>query len=230
MQWYESRLRFKNLKQDINLNRLLPFEVKYIWVPELVFPNTEERTTSIVDDKTSISVERHGNFKLSELSENENIQNFKGIENPLFMKRYYNQRFLCDYKLNWYPFDIQHCSMVFEMDKEYAPFTKFVLKTIEYTGERTMPQYHFVGLGMKLNDEDNNQFIIQIKLGRQLFGIILKIFFPTIILNMISYSTNFYREQDFKTVMAMNLTSMLVIVTLFVSVRIKAKLGFNFTL
>lgn len=36
-QWFDSRLRFRNLKEDISLNSLLPSENTAIWVPELVY-------------------------------------------------------------------------------------------------------------------------------------------------------------------------------------------------
>ena len=59
---------------------------------------------------------------------------------------------------------------------------------------------------------------VTISLGRQLLGVVLNIIVPTIVLNLISYSTNFYKDEYFETVIAINLTTMLVIVTLFVSV------------
>ena len=59
---------------------------------------------------------------------------------------------------------------------------------------------------------------VEIILSRQIFGVILNIIVPTIVLGFISYSTNFYKDEYFETVIAINLTTMLVIVTLFVSV------------
>ena len=97
MNWYESRLRFKNLKDDMNLNSFLPNENYEVWVPELIFVNTQNKPSTITDDRTSIKVEKKGVYKLSQSSENENIQYFQGSQNPLEMKRFYNQRFLCDY-------------------------------------------------------------------------------------------------------------------------------------
>ena len=34
--WFDSRLRFRNLKDDISLNSFLPSENTAVWVPELV--------------------------------------------------------------------------------------------------------------------------------------------------------------------------------------------------
>ena len=95
--WFESRLRFKNLKDDMNLNSFLPTENHEVWVPELIFVNTENKPSTITDDRTSIKVEKRGDYIRSLSSENENIQYFEGSKNPLEMKRFYNQRFLCDY-------------------------------------------------------------------------------------------------------------------------------------
>lgn len=62
MKWFETRLRFKNLKEDISLNSFLPSEVENVWVPELTFSNTEEKPTTIVDERASISVQKIGMF------------------------------------------------------------------------------------------------------------------------------------------------------------------------
>ena len=97
MNWFESRLRFKNLKDDMNLNSFLPTENNEVWVPELIFVNTENKPSTITDDRTSFKVEKRGDYILSLSSENENIQYFEGSKNPLEMRRFYNQRFLCDY-------------------------------------------------------------------------------------------------------------------------------------
>lgn len=68
MKWFETRLRFKNLKEDISLNSFLPSEVKNVWVPELTFSNTEEKPTTIVDERASISVQKIGRFSKKSLN------------------------------------------------------------------------------------------------------------------------------------------------------------------
>ena len=60
MKWFETRLQFKNLKDDISLNTFLPSERLKVWVPELTFSNTEEIPSTIVDEKASISVQKTG--------------------------------------------------------------------------------------------------------------------------------------------------------------------------
>ena len=260
MNWYESRLRFKNLKDDMNLNSFLPNENYEVWVPELIFVNTQNKPSTITDDRTSIKVEKKGVYKLSQSSENENIQYFQGSQNPLEMKRFYNQRFLCDYgmqviihvdnilgkhsfiqsnifycsgthlmcryvHLHLYSLyliynDIQKCKLKFVMKPAYSSFTNMVVDEVIYEGERFLTQYEVRSVNMVsvVNKKEDQEIHVEITLGRELLGVILNVIIPTIVLNLISYSTNFYKDSYFETVIAINLTTMLVMVTLFVSV------------
>ena len=128
-------------------------------------------------------------------------------------------RFLCDYELQWYPFDIQRCSMIMEVTKTASPLIKLISKDLEYLGKKFLTQYEVLGRVMDTQTVGKTQqLIVEITLGRQLLGTILNVFIPTIVLNLISYTTNFYKDDFFETVIAINLTTMLVIVTLFVSV------------
>ena len=165
-----------------------------------------------------------GGYKISKIYENENIQYFSGKENPLHMRRFYNQRFLCDYELDWYPFDIQHCNMRMEITSSQSPFIQPIVEFYEYLGKKLLTQYEVRDFMMDIQntDEGIQEVFVTINLGRQLFGVVLNIIIPTVVLNVISYSTNFYKEEYFETVIAINLTTMLVIVTLFVSVSSRA--------
>merc|ERR1719445_1132745 len=60
--------------------------------------------------------------------------------------------------------------------------------------------------------------VVTITMGRRLLGTFLTIFFPTILLNVIGYSTNFFKEFFFEAVITVNLTSMLVLTTMFINV------------
>ena len=41
--------------------------------------------------------------------------------------------FLCDFKMEWYPFDIQKCTMDIGMDRD-AQFVEFVADAIFFSG------------------------------------------------------------------------------------------------
>ena len=91
-------MKFFNLKDDTGLNALSPSEKLDIWVPQLVFPNTENRLGTLVDDDSSITVVKKGNYTRSDISDVENRQFYTGEENKIILSRFYNIRFLCDYR------------------------------------------------------------------------------------------------------------------------------------
>ena len=66
MQWLETRLRFKNLKEEITLNNLSPSEMSSIWVPKLIFYNTETKPSTTVDEETIIFAEKQGTSDICE--------------------------------------------------------------------------------------------------------------------------------------------------------------------
>ena len=96
---------------------------------------------------------------------------------------------------------------------------RLISKELKYLGKKYLTQYEVMKTTMETKSvDDSQQLVLEITLGRQLLGTVLNIFIPTIVLNIISYTTNFYKDDFFETVVAINLTTMLVIVTLFVSV------------
>ena len=104
--------------------------------------------------------------------------------------------------------------------KSYSPFTKLIVEFYKYLGNRLLTQYEVKDFFMEIRNTDGGiqEVFVAITLGRQLLGVVLNIIIPTVVLNIISYSTNYYKDDYFETVIAINLTTMLVIVTLFVSV------------
>ena len=134
-------MRFRNLKDEVHHNSFLPADTDSIWVPKLIFSNTENKPSTVIDENVKLFVEKLGSSKGSSTTEIERIEYFDGKDNPLFLKRFYNQRFLCDYQLSWYPFDVQHCYMVLEVASSHAPFTQLSLGQHEYGGQRSLSQY-----------------------------------------------------------------------------------------
>ena len=91
--------------------------------------------------------------------------------------------------------------------------------TLQIKGDRFLTKYEVKNVAMAVTDLGYAQAVfLEIILGRQLLSVVLNVFVPTLVLNIISYSTNFYKDSYFESVIAINLTSMLVLVALFVSV------------
>ena len=65
LKWVDPRIQYFNLKVNDELNTLIPKERKQIWVPFIIFWNTEKHETSVNDDKAQIDVSRRSNFTRS---------------------------------------------------------------------------------------------------------------------------------------------------------------------
>ena len=80
-----------------------------------------EVVPNYVSFKFSLKVFKNKNHKssnimvFSDISELENRFFFLGKENKITLSRFYNIRFLCYYSMNWYPFDLQTCSIMLKM-------------------------------------------------------------------------------------------------------------------
>ena len=55
-------------------------------------------------------------------------------------------------------------------------------------------------------------------MGRRLLGVFMTVYMPTILMNIIGHSTNYIKPLYFEAVISVNLTVMLVLTTMFVSV------------
>ena len=59
---------------------------------------------------------------------------------------------------------------------------------------------------------------IKITLKRRINNAVLTIYLPTVLILIIVYATNFFKDYFFEAVVTVNLTSLLVLTTLFISV------------
>ena len=105
--WYDFRLKLFNMKTNISMNTLTNKEKGTIWVPQLVFTNTEKKDITKNDDKSFAVTRRDTDFEYSDDSVKDNIFIFDGADNPFVMSRVYDVDWICDYDMRWYPFDTQ---------------------------------------------------------------------------------------------------------------------------
>ena len=65
LKWYENRVLYHNLKVKEALNTLSDLEAASIWIPYIIFKNTDNDEAITTDIKTSISITRGGQFTRS---------------------------------------------------------------------------------------------------------------------------------------------------------------------
>ena len=92
---------------------------------------------------------------------------------------------------------------------------------MEYVGSLDLGLYYLI---QRLQKNTNNKMgirevIVELTtLGRRLLSIILTVFIPTLILNLIGHSANYFKPFFFEAIISLNVTVMLVITTMFISV------------
>ena len=116
--------------------------------------------------------------------------------------------------MTYYPFDVQDCTAEIEVAKE-GRIVNLVKNSLKYIGPSDVMQYVVTETaGFKKND----RIVFKISLGRRLMSVILTTMLPTIIFTLVTISSNYYAQQHFRTIIPLNLTSLLLSVMLLVGV------------
>ena len=185
-----------------------------------MFENTELKQSTVVDEDASLTITKAGDFSLSEMEKVENRQTFAGDENSITLSRFYNTRFICNYNMQWYPFDIQVCDLTLSLKGKSSDFARLKTEVLQYLGVLEVNQYVVTNFSMLVRDQGpgNSDLKISIVLGRKLLTIVLTTFVPTVLLSMISFSTNHFKNFFFEAIVTVNLTVLLVLTTLFIKV------------
>ena len=109
--WYENRVTYHNLKNGSRNNLLSQEEVNMLWLPLVVYWNTDQEETTRLGENwewtTDIFVQREGKAKRNSFSHLDEAYIFQGLENSLRMEQTYTHAFQCVFELSKYPFDAQ---------------------------------------------------------------------------------------------------------------------------
>ena len=205
---------FLNL-QESRINQLSKKEVESLWMPKIVLYNTETRKETQVDERAIVSVTRKGTY-----NELKNKRLFEGRENPLSMSRFYKTSYICNFDMRWYPFDTQVCSMEFVIEESIKEIVDIVIGNLTYSGPLELTQYFIKKriFSKRTDGQEMKVTFVSIFLGRRLLSIILTVFVPTLILNVVGHASNYFKEFFFEAVISVNVTAMLVLTTMFINV------------
>ena len=120
LMWTEPRATYHNLKEKTSLNILEYSEASLLWVPNLIYRNNKDNDdieSSIT--KSRVKIVRKGNFTRSGLESVDEIEVFKGEDNPLILVQSYTKSFKCTYSLLAFPFDTQVIEIFLMHNKTY---------------------------------------------------------------------------------------------------------------
>ena len=199
LQWMDARVSFYNIKPDEDMNMLSLDEQLTLWTPTIVFWNTKEQLRTINDKSTFASVKREGKGSIIDKEVNEDIEVYSGSENGITISRVYSIQFFCEYQMAWYPFDQQVCHVEMVMDGVLDKDADLQPGSLLFSGPKELTQYFIKDTFIRKSQVQTKvAVVISITLGRRLLGTFLTVFFPTILLNVIGYSTNFFKAFFFE--------------------------------
>ena len=210
MTWVDARLDFYNIKLDETMNVISNSELNRIWLPIIVFHNTERGQRTINDEESFATINRTGEGRGSDSSISEDIDIYKGSENSISMTRLYNIDFFCDYDMRWYPFDAQTCFMIMKLGGGTEKLVALTPGLLQYLGPEELTQYYVKKYSIgEASLETAKGLSVSITFGRRLLGTILTVYLPTVLLNVIGHATNFFKPFFFEAVVTVNLTGKL---------------------
>ena len=202
-------------------NLITKEEQQIIWFPKVVFENTRRKVETIRDQRTSTNI-KNLNISLFDITDNTNaeaVKQYAGDKSHFVSTRFYNTKFNCKFQMNWYPFDMQVCEAVFGIVKDQEKFVILASKDMEYIGSPDLSLYYLLGKAQKNRVVGSTRrVVVELVFGRRLLSIILTVFIPTLLLNLIGHSTNYFKPFFFEAVISLNVTVMLVLTTMFISV------------
>ena len=237
MKWFDNRLTYHNLKQDTSLNALPEVDMKKLWLPLVIYANTDQKLTTRLgmewEWSTILTVTKEGNFTRSGLETLHEIEICKGGENALTMSQTYTNQFQCEFVLARYPFDtqvkrekgdilnavVQVCTIemvVGTLDLKTVSLSPDMLRLEQYK-DMTLFQitHHELDYTNASNPDQGLRMLIVMK--RKIMSEIMTTFFPSILLTLITFATTFFKQIYFEASLSVNLTTMLVMTTIFIS-------------
>ncbi len=209
-----------DLNKEDSLNTLSYQARHEIWIPQVIFYNTEIKSETLNDHKAFASVSRDGTYRRQNDSYLHNSYLYKGSENPITLSRVYSAKFICEYNMAVYPFDTQKCTAIFVMKGNAGQFIKLMSNNASYLGPIDLPQYFVMDTSIKntVVPPDINAVEVEIVFGRRLLSTMLSSYLPTFLICLVSFTTNYFKGFFFEAIVTVNLTSLLALTTLFISI------------
>lgn len=223
MEWFDSRLKMQNLKDDIQLNILGNEEKDDPWFPIVIFMNHKHRERLVLDDKTSLVVRKEGNGSANTLADLNAAKVYYGEENPFFYVRSYTVDLECVFNLRSYPFDTQACFIILGVPHGLRNKVELIAKETIVKPTIQLAQFE-IQSSLVHNNQTNKQtsgkayFIVILK--RKVAYHLISVYIPSLSLLVISLSTMHISVDHFEANIMVHLTAMLVMYTLFQAISV----------
>ena len=161
--WFDARLTWNDLNDDKFLNIPDLDVIEKLWVPTIIFENTENKYETPLDKKARIIVKKGGSYSLSSFYEMEEVAYYKGSENSLQYSRDFYLMFECQFELHNYPFDTQICTFLLKKPSKVDKFVELIPKQLVYSGPLSMPEFFIVKFDM-IAETECKEYDIQVRI------------------------------------------------------------------
>lgn len=215
LSWHDSRITFKNLKENEDENIMCLESSNQLWMPTLLFGNSNNDQRTVLDDQSSLLVKSSSNHELNNLDILHQDYLFKGSENPLILSRFYTVNLKCDYDFRLYPFEEQTCPIILEVPFSDKNHIQMIMDEQPKHSNINFLQYQLISV--TLASQNSSSIEIRINLDRLSSHYIYTTFIPTSCLIIIAELTLFIDKSHFEASIMVSLTSMLVMYTLYQS-------------
>ena len=230
LEWFESRATYNNLKVNAAMNVLTEDTIKSLWLPLITYANTaqKEMTTLSIQKEwsTRLKVKRKGNLTRGSLDLVDEVEVFRGDENPLVMTQVYTKRFQCQYNFQLYPFDTQTCTIRMDTSADDLNIVRLHPRKLTLKETSDLNLFEVKSWSLEYTDIECKEegVSMEMNLKRKVMNELLTTFLPSILLMIITFATTFFKPFFFEAALTVNLTNMLVMTTIFISVMEKLPL------
>jgi hypothetical protein len=140
---------------------------------------------------------------------------YSGAENNHDVTKEFTVLWICNFNMQWYPFDTQYCNMQYKIMNKYAKLADLAPHNMSYAGPRDLSQYVVKSTKMCRAHIGTMEGVeVQVTLGRPLNSNMMTVYIPTIILLVISHIAKVFDQNYMDLVISVNLTVLLVLATL----------------
>ena len=213
--WVNSQLIYEDLKRNPTKNLISSEDKERMWRPWTVFENIKQKTDINPTDAPKIMMIIPNQAFYFEMDDKTNFRNtrlFKGDENIIHYQKEQVVNWVCDFDLRWYPFDLQKCTM--EMYSSTST-VMIIPSSVKYLGPKELTRH--IVKDVTISSATINSMpgiIVEVILGRPLFGTTLSVFMPTTVLLVLSQMVRVFGQDHLEMVIEVNLTLLLVLATL----------------